>query len=275
MMITLPFRLVGGAQPLVVVSAQLNGSGPFDFALDTGAAAPVVAPELARRVGLRIDQTREAAGAGGRVSVGLARVENFAVAKASRPDVPVIVTADIERIGAAVGARLDGVIGYEFLRHFRLRIDYRRQVLSLADGPPDGEGHPSPRAEIPLQLAHPAKPLIVVPALVNGTGPHPFALDTGASMCVLAGHLAARIGIRTEAGPAMTGGGGAIPTSAGFLQSVAIEAAVVANLPVAVGDFLTALGKAVGIELVGIIGYNYLREFLVTIDYPGATVRLD
>src|SRR6516225_4637175 len=59
-----PFRLLGGAQPLAVVSTHLNGYGPFAFALDTGAAAPVLAPDLVQRLGIQLDQTKEAMGAG-------------------------------------------------------------------------------------------------------------------------------------------------------------------------------------------------------------------
>ncbi len=275
MKIEVPFRLVGGDQPLAVVPVRVNGSGPFTFGLDTGAGRPVLGPELARHLGVRIDERVEAAGAGGPMQVGLARVEHFAVGEAARPDVPVLVADDIERIAAAVGSPLDGVIGYEFLRYFRLTVDYRRQVLALADGPPaDREGATPPRAEVPFRLAHPENPLIMVPAEVDGAV-YPFALDTGASVCVIAGPLAARLGIRTSAIDAMTGGGGAVPSTAGVVPSLAIGAARVANVFVAVADFFDALGRAVGTELMGIIGYNYLREFLVTIDYPGATLRLE
>jgi predicted aspartyl protease len=271
-----PFRLVGGAQPLAVVPVKLNEAGPFEFALDTGAASPVLSPELACRLSLRIDETKEAAGAGGRIRVGLARLERFLVGEASCRDVPVIVTSEIERIAAAVGSPLDGVIGYDFLRHFRLMVDYRRLVLGLEDGfPTHREDGARPLAELPLRLAHPAKPLILVPTMVNGTGPHPFALDTGASVSVIAGDLAARLGLRSEAIPVMTGGGGAIPASVGVVQSLAIEAAEVTHLPVAIAGFLDALGRAIGTELLGIIGYNYLREFRLTIDYPGGILRLE
>jgi predicted aspartyl protease len=272
----IPFRLVGGAQPLAVLPVSLNGSGPFEFALDTGAASPVFSPELTRRLSLPIDETRDAAGAGGRVRVGLARVDRFVVGEASRRDVPVIVTGEIDRIGAAIGSPLDGVIGYEFLRHFRLTVDYSRLMLRLEDGSSahleDSTQH---LAELPLRLAHPAKPLILVPTMINGTGPHPFALDTGASVSVIAGDLAARLGVRMEPVPSMTGGGGAIPSYTGLVRSLAVEAAEVTHLPVAVADFLDGLSQAIGTELLGIIGYNYLREFRLTIDYPGAVLHLD
>jgi predicted aspartyl protease len=273
--IDVPFRLVGGAQPLAVVAVHVNESGPFAFALDTGACRPVLAPELARQLDLRLDGADEAAGAGGRVTVRHARVRHFAVGAASQHNVPVVVTGEVERICAAVGARLDGVIGYEFLRHFRLTVDYRRLTLTLTDGPCGDQPRTSPLAEVPLRLAHPSKPLIVVPVTVGGSGPHPFVLDTGASACVIAGSLAAQLGIRSEVARAMTGGGGTIASGAANVSSLAVEGARVSNVTVAVADFLGALSQAVGTELLGIVGYNYLREFLVTIDYPGGTLRLE
>jgi predicted aspartyl protease len=271
----IPFRLAGGAQPLAVVPVTLNGAGPFEFVLDTGAATPVLRPELALRLGVHIDETKEAAGAGGRISIGVARAGRLAVGEASRADVPVIVSSEIERIAAAVGSTLDGVIGYEFLRHFRVTVDYDRLVLVLED-PASGQpqrSRPS-LAELPLRLAHPAKPLIVVPVTVDGAGPHTFVLDTGASTTVIAADLAAQLGVRTQAIGAMTGGGGAITASMGVVRSLAIGAAEVVNLPVAVAGFLVALGQVVGMPLFGIVGYNYLRKFLVTMDYPGGILRL-
>ena len=208
--------------------------------------------------------------------VDLARVESFAVGDVSRRDVAVIVTSEVERIGAAIGSPLDGVIGYEFLRHFRLIVDYQRLLLGLDDGaatqPEEGARF---LASLPLRLAHPAKPLILVPTMINGTGPHPFALDTGASVTVIAGGLAAQLGLHLAPVQAMTGGGGAIVASAGVVQRVAIQAAAVTDLPVTVADFLDALGQAIGTELLGIIGYNYLRKFRVTIDYPGSSLVLE
>lgn len=274
-MTCVPFRLVGGSQPLSVVPGRVNGVGPFTFALDTGAGQPVLAPEPAARLGLRIDQTKTATGAGGQIAVGLARTESFAVGEAARRDVPVIVSGEIGRISTAVGTNLDGVVGYEFFRHYRLTLDYRTRLLTLADEPAaPGQDRPPPGVRVPLRLAHPAKPLIVVSATVDETGPHPFALDTGASSCVIARRLAERLGLRAEATAAVTGGGGPVASSAGLVKSIAVETATVHNLPVAVVDFLDALNQALGTELQGIIGYNYLREFLVTIDYPAGVLSL-
>jgi hypothetical protein len=49
-----PFRLVGGEQPLIVVSAPFNGSEPIDCALDTGASHAIPRP-LGQAIGARLD----------------------------------------------------------------------------------------------------------------------------------------------------------------------------------------------------------------------------
>ena len=41
-----------------------------------------------------------------------------------------------------------------------------------------------------------------------------------------------------------------------------------------VSDFLGPIGQAVGTQVDGIVGYNFLRGFRVTIDYPAATLSL-
>jgi hypothetical protein len=46
-------------------------------------------------------------------------------------------------------------------------------------------------------------------------------------------------------------------------------------LPVAVSNFLKPLSQAIGVKLHGIVGYNFLREFRVTFDYPGSLLAFD
>ncbi|MEO8448677.1 MAG: hypothetical protein ABI647_02740 [Gemmatimonadota bacterium] len=52
--------------------------------------------------------------------------------------------------------------------------------------------------------------------------------------------------------------------------SLTVGRARVAGTQVLVSGFLTPLSPALGTELDGIIGSNFLREFRVTIDYPAA-----
>lgn len=269
------FRLAGGVQPLILLPAHVNDAGPYQFILDTGAGVSVLSPDLARRLAVVVTETREGMGAGGRVKISLGSVESLTVGRYKMRGVQVGMTDDLDRIAAAVGAKVDGVLGYNFLKHFRLTIDYRKSALRLSQtaGEPEEGGHA--RAQIKFRLAHPSKPLVLVPALVNGEGPYQFALDTGASTTVVSTELARSSGIEGAHGPAITGGGGQTAASFGSIKSLAVGMAEQRDLPVAVVGFLGALGQAVTANLDGIIGYNYLKAFRVSIDYPNETLSLE
>jgi hypothetical protein len=43
---------------------------------------------------------------------------------------------------------------------------------------------------------------------------------------------------------------------------------------VIVADFFSMLSQAVGAKLDGIVGYNFLRDYKVVIDYPNELLRL-
>src|SRR5690349_13260648 len=83
------FRLAGGAQPLILLPVHVNGHGPFDFILDTGAGTSLLSTELAKQVALKILGSKEGQSAGGRVSVSLGKVDSLAVAEAKLPGVDV------------------------------------------------------------------------------------------------------------------------------------------------------------------------------------------
>ena len=186
---------------------------------------------------------------------------------------PVGITADVDRIGAAVGHRIDGDLGYDFLKHFRLTVDYRRRIVRLAQGAYEVAGHAT-QVEVPFRLAGPVKPLVLVPAFVNGRGPHAFVLDTGASATVLSPGLAAALQIETLAAEPMTGAGGMLQATVGRVGSLAVGGARLHDVSVMVADFLAELGRVAGAPLDGILGYNFLRHFRLTLDYPNGVLWL-
>jgi predicted aspartyl protease len=268
----IPFRLIGGDQPLIVVSARFNDSQPIDCAIDTGASHAMLLPEVGARLGVQVDETREAMGAGGAVTVRIGKAKTVALGDAVMRDVPILMTDDLRRIGAAIGMALAGNIGHSFLGRFRLTLDYERNALTLAtpEEPPEAG---APRAELPFTLAHPAKPLVMIPVEVDGH-PFRFAVDTGASTTVISPGVARTCEVAGAGMPSMTGGGGAVAASAAVVSTLAIGPVRISRVRVAVAEFLDGLGQAVGTRIDGIVGTNVLRRFRVTIDYPGKTLRL-
>ena len=72
----------------------------------------------------------------------------------------------------------------------------------------------------------------------------------------------------------LTGGGGKIAAFASILRSLALGNARLETVDVAVSDFLSPTGEKVGRRLDGIVGYNFLRHFDVTFDYPRGLLGL-
>lgn len=275
MRVEVPFRLAGVDCPLLLVPATVNDRGPYEFILDTGAGMSLLSPRTAEALAIMPNGVREGAGAGGRVAVSLGRVDSLAVGGARSDAMPIAITAEVDRIGHAVGERIDGNLGYDFLRAFRLTLDYGNRVLRLTRGPDGGpDAEDADGDGIPFRLAAPVKPLVLLSVFVNGTGPHSFVLDTGASVTVLSSSVASAVGIGTDTADAMTGAGGRLRATVGRAAALSVGGVELPDVTVFVADFLADLASVTEVPLDGIIGYNFLRHFRVTIDYPAARLWL-
>jgi predicted aspartyl protease len=267
------FRLAGGAQPLILLPVQVNDRGPFDFILDTGAGTSLLSTEVAKELDIKVIGSKEGQSAGGKVSVSLAKVDSLTVAETKLEDVDVGIV-DLSHIAKTIGAKIDGDLGYNFLKHFRVTIDYRDSLLRLDDPKRVDSFARDAMTEIPIRLANPAKPLILVEIHANGRGPFQFAIDTGTSTTAIAPELAQVLGVRTSLVGAGTTGGAPVDFFAGSLQSFQLGGARIDNMAVVVADFFSMLNSAIGAKLDGIVGYNFLRNYKVVIDYPGETLTL-
>ncbi len=174
------FRLAGGAQPLILLPVQVNNRGPFDFIFDTGAGTSLLSTDVAKQLSVKILSSKEGQSAGGKVSVSLANVDSLAVGETKLENVDVGIV-DLGHIAKTIGAKIDGDLGYNFLKHFRVTINYRDSEIQLEDPKRVESIARGAQTEVPIRLAAPAKPLILVDVYLNGAGPFQFAIDTGTS----------------------------------------------------------------------------------------------
>jgi predicted aspartyl protease len=269
---TVRFRLAGGAQPLILVPVEVNGQGPFEFILDTGAGTSLIATELADKLKVKLLGSKQGQSAGGAVSVSLAKLDSVSVGNAQLPDVDVGIV-DLKHIGATVGAKIDGDLGYNFLKSFRVSIDYEKCQLRL-DDPRKLDVFNRGGTEVGLRLANPAKPLILVDVHANRQGPFQFAIDTGTSTTAITPELAKRLGVAASPIGQGTTAGAHVAVTAGMLDSFMVGGAKTEKMSVVVADFFAVLSEAVGARLDGIVGYNFLRNYKVVIDYPNERLSL-
>src|SRR5438309_9613233 len=243
--VTVIFPHACTAQTLNLLPVHVNNRGPYDFILDTGASTSLLSSELAKQLEIKVIGSKEGQSAGGKFSVSLAKVDSLAVGETKLDDVDVGIV-DLGQIGKTIGAKIDGDLGYNFLKHFRITLTYRDCEFRFA-GPKRVEvfGR-SAQAEIAIRLAHPAKPLILVDIYANGRGPFQFAIDTGTSTTAITPELAKQLDIQTSPAGTGTTGGTAINFSAGSLQSFQLGGAKIDNLQIVIADFFPMLSAAVG-----------------------------
>jgi predicted aspartyl protease len=165
------FRLAGGAQPLLLVPVRVNERGPYQFILDTGAGTSILTPELADSLQVKVTGTKEGQTADGRgpfqfaidtgtstsaisqdlardlglcgspigpvttggapIAMAAAQTKTLRVGHAEVGGLDVIIGEFLTRLSKVVGSQLDGIVGYNFLRNFKVAIDYPNELFSL------------------------------------------------------------------------------------------------------------------------------------------------
>ena len=124
-------ELAGPGDAAIVVPVSINGRGPFDFVLDTGATVTCIDQALADS--LQLPPIRGTlgigAGVGGSGRMRLVRFDSVRVGQATAADLPGC-TLDLAHI-QGVGLDVDGLLGLNFLKPFRVTVDFQRSVLIL------------------------------------------------------------------------------------------------------------------------------------------------
>ena len=130
------FRISESGKRIITVDAMVNGKGPFNFVVDTGASHTVISSQTAEKLGLYtgalgccgLATGRSAQGAGGPVAARGTTVESVEVGdvKVKNVEVALIDLTSLDK-------NWDGIIGYTFMKDYRVIIDYPRQEISFEE----------------------------------------------------------------------------------------------------------------------------------------------
>ncbi len=125
------FQLTGPGGAAMLVPVHINGEGPFDFVLDTGATLMCLDERLIERLAVPIDSRRSGIGAGieGTGQIQLVRLDSVRIGAAEAEELSACVL-DLAHT-EALGIEFDGLIGLNFLREFRVTLDFARNVMIL------------------------------------------------------------------------------------------------------------------------------------------------
>lgn len=253
---------------ILVVDSTIDGKGPYHFVLDTGAGITVVTPALAKAIDAKAAGSTSMRGMGektldtqtvvlGSVAVGQARQTQV---RAAIVELPPALTYQ-GRYGT-----IAGILGASFLSHYVVTIDVAGDRASFTSeryfDPPSGA------ASLPLSVNGQLIPMVTASAV--GTAGR-FEIDSGNNGdVVIAGDFARAHEIGAGAPTSETryqGVGGAVDTKRVRLRSLMVDGFVLHRIVAAFSQLGSGvLGTG---EVDGNLGYDFIRRFVLTLDYPG------
>jgi aspartyl protease family protein len=121
--VAIPLERAGGGW---LAEVMVNGTRTARFLVDTGASVCVIAPSLARELGIGTSseaRTIELETLSGRTSGSLVTIPSLRVGGLEGQDVPAVIHD--------TGPRMDGILGNTFLARFTVTLDPDRRVLIL------------------------------------------------------------------------------------------------------------------------------------------------
>jgi predicted aspartyl protease len=121
---------------LLLIPLRLNDTFDGNFIVDTGAVTTVLSHSMAAKLG--VDESTPGAkvdlglaGVGGMEGVVL-RVPNVTFKTPQNTEVfPQVVSINLKEISKMIGTEISGVVGYDFLKAYRVVLDYNNATIHL------------------------------------------------------------------------------------------------------------------------------------------------
>jgi len=132
-----PFRLAGPGGAMLLVSVEVNGQGPYDLVLDTGATLTCFDQTVADELQLprAVGAVGYGAGVGTAGPMRLVRVDSLRLgaAHAERLTACVLDLQHLQQLRTFTGGATEvhGLLGLNFLRNYRVTLDFERNVVAL------------------------------------------------------------------------------------------------------------------------------------------------
>jgi hypothetical protein len=179
----LPFQL---HRNLIIIEAQLNGKGPYNFLVDTGVSSSIITNAgLRDSLNFAKGPALEIAGAGSgsdlhayftpdlQMQLPGIKSENLTFA---------VLSEDVIQLGSYIGIPVTGILGYDFFNSFVVEVDFRKLKLILHD--PEAFKAPENYETLALKLEE-NKPYLQT-EIENAAGKVPvkLLLDTGAGFAL-------------------------------------------------------------------------------------------
>jgi len=271
---------------LLTVAVMVNGHGPYQFVVDTGAERSVIAEEIAVGLNLGHEDDVILQGIARAVTVPTVRPHSLAFGPFVRNDVlmPVLPRATLVA---------DGYLGLDVINGTRVTFDFKNHQLHVEQPKPifrprinDFNIQPSGLEalnpnETWLQARGKGGRLQIIDCLVNDVPAAAF-VDTGAEISV--GNPALWTALKTyrkgtpDLGPIVLTGvtGGELPGEVISVPRMNLQELSFTESVLAIADAPDFTSWGLHDKPAVLIGMNYLRQFAsVTVDYRAKEIRFE
>lgn len=116
---------------LIVVSVTINGTGPYEFLLDTGTNTTLLHTEFAAQLGLRPMDRVELITVAGSQAVPRAKLPSLRLGDKVENDLEVLFS-DLRGVRSVL-PKVRGVLGQNFLAEFNYLVDYPNRRISFVN----------------------------------------------------------------------------------------------------------------------------------------------
>jgi hypothetical protein len=290
---SIPMRVFHrGPTTIAVVSACIDGAGPFGLVVDTGSTSSAIVQGVAQRLHLpSVGSPKPAAGLSCQASTQPVTVASWSIG-------PVALVAQTVSVapfpGLGVGQAPVGVLGSDVLSRFgAVKIDYAQQRL-IVPGPegatPTGAHHlegpsnpPPPRdlragrsssRTVPLTVASAGGQVRALVPVHLGTSPASlfFLLDTGSATSSVSSTAVARTGLRVFGDHRVELGGLGCRSSVSVVESGSWS---LSTTPLAPQHLVEVKLPATGGAIAGTLGSDVLSRFgSVIVDFADGRLLL-
>jgi predicted aspartyl protease len=125
------FRLAEPNDTAIIIPVTIDGKGPYDFVLDTGATLTCVGESLARELALQEPRGVLGRGAtiGGSGNMRLVQIDSLRIGEIEATNV-MACAVDLSNV-RQLGLDVRGLLGLNVLKNFRVTLDFERKVMRL------------------------------------------------------------------------------------------------------------------------------------------------
>lgn len=127
MVTSTPFELYGDH---IFIQLSVDDSKPVDFIFDTGDGLTVLDTDVAAVLQLKPDHKATKTSAQGRLSGALIEHNKIEIGSVSIDEIE-LYTTELKHLEQSVGRNIDGIIGYDLLKNYVVKIDYEDMLLKL------------------------------------------------------------------------------------------------------------------------------------------------